>query len=77
MDLFNNKYYMIRLGNFATNGNTKILYCFFSIFLCIEEYFMKNKTDCFIIMTGSTIMWSLIELLLIYFEWKLDYTQLY
>lgn len=64
MDLIRNKYYIIRKGDFATNGNTKILYCIFSILLCIEEYYNNNSIDCFSIMIGSTIIWTIIEFLL-------------
>lgn len=64
MILTNNKYYIIRIGNFGINGNSKILYFLFSIILCIEEYITTNSTDCLIIMTGSSIIWSFIEFLL-------------
>jgi len=64
MDLIRNKYYIIRKGDFATNGNTKILYCIFSIFLCIEEYFTNNSVDCFTIMVGSTAVWTFVEFIL-------------
>ena len=42
MDLYNNKYYIIRKGDFATNGNKKIFYSLFSISLCLEEYLSRN-----------------------------------
>jgi hypothetical protein len=64
MTLFDDKYYIIRKGDFATNGNTKILYSLFSIGLCIEEYINANSTDCFSIMIGSTIVWTIIEFFL-------------
>jgi len=66
MTLFDDKYYIIRKGDFATNGNTKILYSVFSIGLCIEEYINANSTDCFSIMIGSTIVWTIIEFFLQY-----------
>lgn len=62
--LFNNKYYIIRVGDFATNGNRKILYFLFSLLLCVEEYFTIQSLNCFKIMFGSSIIWSFIELLL-------------
>ena len=62
--LFNNKYYIIRVGDFATNGNRKILYFLFSLLLCFEEYFTIQSLNCFKIMFGSSIIWSFIELLL-------------
>jgi len=64
MLLFDNQYYIIRKGDFATNGNTKIVYCFFSFILCIDDYVNRNSHDCFIILGGSTAIWSCIELYL-------------
>jgi hypothetical protein len=64
MNLIDNDYYIIRRGDFATDGNTKILYCILSIFLCIEEYITNKSTDCFSIMIGSTIIWTSIEFIL-------------
>lgn len=64
MTLFNNKYYIIRIGDFATNGNKKIFYSMFSTCLCIEEYLSTNSLDCFRIMIGSTLVWTLIEIFL-------------
>lgn len=64
MALYDNKYYIIRIGDFATNANKKILYSLFSVFLCLEEYINNNSYDCFLIMTGSTIVWTIIELYL-------------
>ena len=64
MTLLDNKYYIIRRGDFATNGNTKILYTLFALALCIEEYVTRNITDCFSIMIGSTVIWTIIEFFL-------------
>lgn len=64
MDFINNKYYIVRIGDFATNANTKIYYCLFTLLLCMEEYITLNRTDCFIILGISTLIWTLIELLL-------------
>jgi hypothetical protein len=66
MTLFDDKYYIIRHGDFATNGNKKIFYSMLSILLCIEEYISIQSTDCFRIMTGSTIVWTIIESFLYY-----------
>lgn len=62
--LFNNKYYIIRVGDFATNGNRKILYFLFSLFLCWEEYISFKSLDCLKLLFGSSIIWSFIEFLL-------------
>jgi len=59
-----NEYYILRVGNFATNANTKIYYSLFTIMLCIEEYLTINKIDCFNIMINSTVIWSIIEFIL-------------
>ena len=64
MDFINNKYYILRIGDFATNANTKIYYCLFTLLLCIEEYITYNSVDCFIILGISTLIWALIEFLL-------------
>ena len=61
MLLFNNQYYIIRKGDFATNGNTKVIYCIFSSILCIDDYINRSSYDCFIILCGSTAIWSCIE----------------
>ena len=59
-----NEYYILRIGNFATNANTKIYYSLFTIMLCVEEYLTINKKDCFNIMINSTVIWSIIEFIL-------------
>lgn len=64
--ILNNKYFIIRIGDFATNGNRKILYFLFSLFFCFEEYFTIQSLDCFKIMFGSSIIWTIIELFLHY-----------
>ena len=64
MNLINNKYYITRSGDFAIDGNKKILYSLFSIGLCLEEYLTRQSTDCFHIMVGSTLVWTLIEFFL-------------
>lgn len=58
------QYYIIRKGDFATDANKKIYYSLFSIGLSLEEYFCSGSTDCFRIMFGSTIIWTLIETVL-------------
>jgi len=59
--MLNNKCYIIRKGDFAVDANKKIFYTMFSLDLCIEDYVRKNSTDCFSIMVGSTLVWTLIE----------------
>ena len=61
MDYIQNKYHIIRVGNFATNGNTKILYGLISGLLCMDDYISRNSTDCFTIWVGSTAVWSVVE----------------
>jgi len=62
--MFDNQYYIIRKGDFATNGNKKIYYSIFSCCLCLEEYLNSQSTDCFYIMIGSTLVWTVIECVL-------------
>ena len=62
--LSNDKYNIVRIGEFATKANTKINYCLFSIALCLEEYITNNSTDCFMILGYSTLIWSCIEFFL-------------
>jgi len=64
MLLSNNKYNIVRVGDFATRANTKINYCLFSIGLCLDDYIMNNSIDCFIILSYSTIIWTFIEFIL-------------
>ena len=64
MSLLDTQYYIIRKGDFATNGNTKISYCIFALLLCIDDYINRSSTDCFILLFGSTTIWSLVELCL-------------
>ena len=64
MTIFDNKYYIIRQGDFATNGNTKILYSAFSICLSIHDYIDTGSKDCIFILIGSTFTWTMIEFLL-------------
>ena len=58
------QYYIIRKGDFATDANKKIYYSLFSIGLSLEEYICSGSIDCFRIMIGSTIIWTLIETIL-------------
>jgi len=64
LPLIQNKYYIIRYGDFATNGNTKLGYGLFTLMLCMYEYIINNSLDCFIILIGSTTIWSFVELFL-------------
>jgi len=61
MYLLDNKYYMIRNGDFATNANTKIIYGFVSGVLCIDDYVNRNSSDCIMILVTSTTVWSCVE----------------
>ncbi len=70
-NILNNQYYIVRNGDFATCGNTKILYSMFAILLAIEDYFVGNSSSCFIIMIGSTIIWTIIEFILFVFKIRL------
>ena len=62
--MLNNKYYIVRNGDFATCANSKILYSLVAITLATDDYFTNNSTSCFSIMIGSTLVWTFIEFLL-------------
>jgi len=64
MILTDNLYYILRVGDFATNANTKLYYSAFTTLLCIDDYFSNQSSDCFAIMLYSTFAWSLIEFFL-------------
>jgi len=64
MILTNKLYYILRIGDFATNANTKIYYSLFTILLCVHDYISYDSNDCFMIMTFSTLIWTFIEFLL-------------
>jgi hypothetical protein len=61
LGLIKNKYYIVRYGDFATNGNIKLMYGLFSLVLCIHDYISHNSNDCFIILLGSTSIWTIVE----------------
>jgi hypothetical protein len=61
MILSNDKYYIIRVGGFATDANTKIYYSLFSLALCSHDYLYNNSTECFVILYYSTLIWTCIE----------------
>ena len=64
LSILQNKYHIVRLGDFATNGNTKLIYGLFSILLSLDDYISRNSTDCFLILLGSTTIWTFVELYL-------------
>ena len=64
--MLDSKYFIIRKGDFVLFAYIIIYYILFSILLCLVDYFMNNSIDCFRIMTGSTIVWSIIEFILHY-----------
>ena len=58
------EYYIIRYGNFATNGNIKLLYGMLSVCLSVEDYVSRGSHDCIKILLGSTTIWTIVELYL-------------
>ena len=36
-------YYIIRIGDFATNANTKLYYSAFTTLLCLDDYFYNQS----------------------------------
>lgn len=61
---FEDEYYIIRTSDFADDGNKKILYSLFSLGLCLDDYLHNDSADCFSIMIGSTMVWTIIEFFL-------------
>ena len=64
MILTKKHYYILRIGDFATNANTKIYYSVFTSLLCVDDYITNHSNDCFNIMLYSTFIWTVIEFLL-------------
>jgi hypothetical protein len=60
-NIIDNKYYIIRTGDFAINGNKKIMYSLVALILCADDYYTNHSLDCLFIMTGSSIVWTIIE----------------
>lgn len=56
------EYYIIRYGNFATNGNIKIMYGMLSLCLGLGDYVTRGSMDCFTILIGSTSVWTIVEM---------------
>ena len=59
--MLSREYYIVRYGNFATNGNIKLLYGLLSFVLCVDDYVSNNSTDCIRILIGSTGVWTTVE----------------
>ena len=55
------EYYIVRYGNFATNGNIKLMYGLLSVALSIDDYWSEGSVDCFRILIGSTTIWTIVE----------------
>lgn len=55
---------MVRVGDFATSGNNKLLFSIVSVALCAEEYFARGTTDCTAIMAGGAATWTVVEYML-------------
>lgn len=64
MNIIHNKYNIIRYGDFATNGNTKIFYSIFAGTLCLNDYLERNSTDYLLIAIGASVLWSIVEIYL-------------
>lgn len=58
---YQNKYYIVRKGDFAVNGNKKIVYSLLSFVMALDDYMNNNSSDCMTIMIGSTFVWTIIE----------------
>lgn len=58
---YQNKYYIVRKGDFAVNGNKKIVFSLLSFVMALDDYMNNNSSDCMTIMIGSTFVWTIIE----------------
>ena len=66
MNLIQDKYFIIRTGDFATDANKKIIYILLSFFLCLHNSIINKNMEYFFVMIGSSIVWTIIELFLNY-----------
>ena len=73
MTIYDNKYYIKRIGDLQQMGIKKI-YSLFSIFLGFDDYVNNHSYDCFRIMLGSTFVWTLIEIYLNISKTRVIYT---
>jgi hypothetical protein len=64
MEIMSNKYYIIRTGDFATDANKKLIYIFLSCCLCMHDYISSQNSEYFIVMIGSSVIWTFVELFL-------------
>lgn len=64
MNIFTNKYYITRTGDFATNANKKFAYTILGLGLCYNDYIKRNTLEYVSVFIGSSIFWTLIELFL-------------
>ena len=64
MNLVRNKYHIVRHGDFATNGTSKLLYGIFAATLCLRDYYSRDSLDVLTITLGATAIWTLVEIYL-------------
>jgi len=62
--IFTNKYYITRTGEFATNANKKIIYTILAGCLCLHDYISRDNTEYISVFIGASLCWTLIELFL-------------
>lgn len=64
MNIIENKYYITRTGEFATDANKKIAYIILGLSLCYHDYIQRNTIEYMSVFIGSSIFWTFIELFL-------------
>jgi len=64
MKIIDNKYYIIRTGDFATNANKKIIYSLLGLGLCALDYMENGTLEYSKLMIGSSILWTFVEYVL-------------
>jgi hypothetical protein len=64
MNILQDKYFIVRTGDFATNANKKIAYFLLACLLCIHDCITNKNREYLEVMVGSSIIWTFVELFL-------------
>lgn len=64
MNLIQDKYFIVRTGDFATDANKKIAYFLLACLLCLHDGIINKNKEYLAVMAGSSIIWTFVELFL-------------
>lgn len=64
MNIIKDKYFIVRTGDFATDANKKIVYFLLACLLCLHDGITNKNREYLAVMTGSSVIWTLVELFL-------------